>query len=251
LAGPFLSYVKSSGFFLKESFMLSKHAITISLLLSLDLLFAIGCGKRKEEQQSRPETRAAPQPAAPEAPAQPGVPTQEQLAVTAEQTQQALAQANHDKVIEAVDFRKLKELFPENLIGMKRTDASGERTKVSGVDVSNAEATYETPNDPSQQMTVMITDMGNVAGPFRMGLTAWAATEFDRETESGYEKTTTYKGYRAVEEFDRQNQQAKFRVFVADRFIVEVDGSNISMEMVKKAVDEIDLSRLASLAGAK
>jgi hypothetical protein len=224
--------------------MSSKLTSAMGILLCLALLFAIGCGKREEEQQSQQEAKST-------IPGQPTMPTEEQFAAAAERTQQALAQANQGEVVEAVDFRKLKELLPESLAGMTRADASGARNKMMGIDVSNAEAVYEATDDPSKQIVVNIMDMGNVTGPMRMSMAAWSMAEFEHETDSGYEKTTTHKGYKAVEELDRESNEATFRVFVADRFIVEVEGSNIPMETVKKAVDNIDLSKLASLAGAK
>jgi len=224
--------------------MSNKLTSAMSLLLCLALLFAIGCGKREEEQQSQQEAKST-------TPAQPTMPTEEQFAAAAEKTQQALAQANQGKVVESVDFRKLKELLPESLAGMTRADASGARNKMMGIDVSNAEAVYEATGDSSKRITVMIMDMGNVTGPMRMSMAAWAMADFEHETDSGYEKTTTHKGYKGVEELDRENQEAVFRVFVADRFIVEVEGSNVPMATVKKAIDNIDLSGLAALSAGK
>jgi hypothetical protein len=224
--------------------MSSKLISTMSPLLCLALLFVIGCGKREEEQRAQQETKST-------APAEPTMPTEEQFATAAAKTQQALAQANQGEMVEAVDFRKLKELLPESLAGMARADASGARNKMMGIDVSNAEAVYEATDDPSKQMVVNIMDMGNVTGPMRMSMAAWSMAEYEHETDSGYEKTTTHKGYKAVEELDRESNEATFRVFVADRFIVEVKGSNVPMDVVKKALDGIDLSGLAALSTSK
>ena len=101
---------------------------------------------------------------------------------------------------------------------------------------------YEVVGDPDKQITVSIIDIGNITGPFRMSMAAWSMADFEHETDSGYEKTTTHKGYKAVEELDRESNEATFRVFIADRFIVEVEGSNVPLETVKKAIDSIDLA---------
>ena len=68
------------------------------------------------------------------------------------------------------------------------------------------------------------------------------------ETEpTGYEKTITYKGYKGMEEYDNSEKDGGIRVFVADRFVVEVHGNQTSMDEIKKAMDEIDLKKMASL----
>jgi hypothetical protein len=94
-------------------------------------------------------------------------------------------------------------------------------------------------------------DMGNVSGPMRMGMAGWAMDEFERETDTGYERTTTYKGHKAMEEFDKQAKQGTFHVHVADRFIVEVNGINVSMDTIKKAIDQVDLDKLVSYASGQ
>jgi hypothetical protein len=50
-----------------------------------------------------------------------------------------------------------------------------------------------------------------------------------------------------VEEYDRQSKDGVLRVFVADRFVVEVNGSQTTMEVIKQAMDGIDLKKLAAL----
>jgi hypothetical protein len=236
--------------------MLSRLTSVIAVVVCLVVFSSIGCGRREEEQtgqqQSKPQAKAPTESSSTsqsnvsEMPAQPAMPTQEQLAAKAEQTQQALAKMNEGKVVEPVDFRKLKELLPDSVQGIERSDSSGGRTKVMGIDITRAEAKYQGQGDAVEYLSITIMDMGNVSGPMRMGLAAWAMAEFERETDTGYERTTTYKGHKAMEEFDKQAKQGTFHVHVADRFIVEVDGINVSMDIIKKALDQIDLNKLVS-----
>ena len=93
---------------------------------------------------------------------------------------------------EPVDFRDLKELLPKSLPGMKREDASGEKTSVMGIKVSKAEASYFD-EDNNSSIDISITDMGTVSGFAAMASMAWAFSEYDRESDSGYEKTTLTK----------------------------------------------------------
>ena len=88
----------------------------------------------------------------------------------------------------------------------------------------------------------MITDIGNASGPMRMSMTGWTPAQVDRQTDTGYEKTTTYEGYEAIEEYDSQDQHGELLVFVGNRFVVEVRGDHTTMETIKQA---IDLKKLA------
>jgi hypothetical protein len=89
-------------------------------------------------------------------------------------------------------------------------------------------------------------DTGNLSGAMRMSLTAWTVGQYNRETDNGYEKTTTYAGYKGVEEYDKQKQAGAFRIFVANRFVVEMEGSGTTMEAIKEAMAKIDLKKLAA-----
>jgi len=156
-----------------------------------------------------------------------------------------LMEMNKGKDIKPVDMGKLKEMLPAELDGMKRTNASSERNQMMGIDMAKAEANYEA-GDGSIKIAIM--DMGNLSGPMRMGMAGWAMKQYSRETDSGYEKTTTYKGYKGMEEYDNNTRQGGLRLFVADRFIVELNGYQTTMEAMKKAMDKIDLKKLAALA---
>lgn len=146
---------------------------------------------------------------------------------------------------EAVDFRELKELLPEDLSGMKRSSAEGEKTSAMGFTISKAEARYEGDNDAGVQIT--ITDVGAMAGVAAMATYAWAAGTIDRETESSYEKSVTIKGYKGYEQYDRQSNSGEVQVLVAGRFVVEVDGTNIPMDGIKAALEKLDLGKLESM----
>jgi hypothetical protein len=175
-----------------------------------------------------------------------GIPSAAELSDMAAKNREALAQMNQGKTVSAVPADKLKELLPETLAGMKRTGASAERNQMMGFDMSNAEAEYEGPNDAWMSLT--ITDVGNATGPLRMGLTAWTLTEYSRETDTGYERTGTYSGYKGMEEYNTQNKEGAIRVFVADRFVVEIEGSQLTMDTLKKALSQLDLKKIATLA---
>ncbi|MCL5280514.1 MAG: hypothetical protein M1376_11470 [Planctomycetes bacterium] len=207
-----------------------------------------GCGKKtgqKQSPQSSPPAQAAKTQAAPgeAAPAGSSVPD---YAKTAEQNRQALAQMNQGKVVEAVSGAKLKELLPVDLPGMKRTSASGEQNQMMGVDVSNAEGRYEATDGQGASVQIRITDIGSVAAPTRMGMTSWARMQYNSETDTGYQKTITFNGYKAVEEYHTQAKSGTIHVWVADRFIVEIDGEQVSMDTLKEMGGKLDVKKLAA-----
>jgi hypothetical protein len=168
------------------------------------------------------------------------------MAAAAAQNRQALAQMNQGKLVAAVPAATLKELLPEKLAGMKRTDASAERNQTMGVDMTNAHASYEGENEAS--LSLSLTDAGSLTGPMRMGLAGWTMGEFSRETDTGYERTGTFHGYKGVEQYDTQNKAGSVRIFVADRFVVEVEGNGVTMETLKQALGQLDLKKMATLA---
>ncbi len=152
-------------------------------------------------------------------------------------------------VSEPIGFRELQRFLPEELGRLERTRSSGETSGMMGMSVSIAEASYQTEEGGSIDVT--ITDLGTLAGPALMGMAAWANVTVDRETDDGYERTSRYKGYPAYEEFSSygggDRGSAKFTYLVEGRFMVELSGRDATMEEVKELSDEIDARDLASL----
>ena len=164
----------------------------------------------------------------------------------AAQNAETLKAMNQGKDIQPVSPDKLKGFLPETLAGMKRGQSDGRQVNMMGVKVASAQADYTAGENGTLELMVM--DVGNISGPMRMGMTSWAMMQIDRQTDTGYEKTTTYKGYKAIEEYDRHSLHGEFRVFVADRFVVEITGDNVTMETIKQAMGQIDLKKLIEAA---
>jgi hypothetical protein len=201
-----------------------------------------GCGKKGDQKQS-PQSSQPAQAAKTQASAGDAAPD---YAKMAEQNRQALAQMNQGKVVEAVSGATLKELLPADLPGMKRASASGERTQTMGVDVSNAEGRYEATDGQGARVTIKLTDIGNMAAQVRLGMASWAMAQYSRETDTGYEKTTTFNGYKAFEKYNTQEKDGTVSVFVADRFIVEIKGSGVTMDSLQQMLGKLDFKKLAA-----
>ena len=150
---------------------------------------------------------------------------------------------------EVVDFRDLKTLLPETLGDLKRTNAEGEKSGAMGFTISKAEADYNN-EDYSQSMDIEITDLAGATGYAGLAAWGWAMVDIDKETETGYEKTTKYNGHKAYEKYDHEYQNGSIEVLVSGRFMVSVSGNNVPMEMIKSSMDEIDFAKLESMKGA-
>jgi hypothetical protein len=199
-----------------------------------------GCGKKGGQKQS-PQPTQAPAPAATAA-----APSAPDMAKVAEQNRQALTQMNQGKTIEAMPAATLKALLPADLPGMKRTNASAERNQAMGIDISTAEGQYEATDGQGANVSLRLTDVSSMSGPMRMSMAGWAMAEFSRETDTGYEKTTTFSGHKAFEEYNTADKRGTVRVFVVERFIVEIEGEGITMDALKQMLGKVDLKKLAA-----
>ncbi|MBX2842090.1 MAG: hypothetical protein KTR26_09975 [Flammeovirgaceae bacterium] len=148
--------------------------------------------------------------------------------------------------VEPVNFRKLKELLPEEVAGIDRTNAEGEKAGAMGMKISKAEGGYD---DGDKKINISITDMGFMAsGELGAMMTAgWLMADIDRESDTEMERTTKIKGYKGYEEYKFDKKSGKVSLFVGDRFIVEIDGRNIELDDLRETVDEIDLDELESM----
>lgn len=148
--------------------------------------------------------------------------------------------------VEVVNFRKLKELLPEELDDMKRTGFSGEKTNAFGINVSKSEGEY-TSEDNNQKITITIMDMGSMKGLAGMTAFAWSWAEIDKESDDGFERTFEYKGHKAYEKYNTNYQDGEVQVLVAKRFMLEIKGSDTPMEKMHSALDEVNIGDLESM----
>jgi hypothetical protein len=144
-----------------------------------------------------------------------------------------------------VDYRELKALLPAALDGMKRVKASGEKSGAMGMTVAFAEGRYE--SDAGGNIQIKISDNTGMGGFMAFAHSGWAAAEIDRESDTGFERTTTYGQNKAREEYDHQSKSGKVDILVDGRFMVEVNGDNVPWEAIQAAAKKVDLTKLATL----
>lgn len=160
------------------------------------------------------------------------------------QAKDALEKAGMGQTSEPVNFRELKKLLPEKVMGLEQTDQSGETTGAMGFNISQAEAEYT--GEDGKRIKIALIDTGGLAMA-ALSMAAWANLTVDKEDSNGYERTSKIDGYKAYEKYDSRNQDGEISVFVKDRFIVKVDGRKVEMDDIKEALKALDLDDLGDL----
>lgn len=148
---------------------------------------------------------------------------------------------------EPVDFRKLKEALPQELAGFEKGESSGEKNNAFGISVAEAKTSFRTA-DGSKTVRFEITDPGSLAGPFALA-NVWLNVEIDKETDSGYEKTSTVSGRKFHEKWNKSGKHGEVNLVVANRFMVEVNARGLEMAELKALVGKLDLAKLESMKG--
>ncbi len=147
-----------------------------------------------------------------------------------------------------VSFKKLQEFLPKiDLSGFNRLKPGGESSSAMGMSTSEANVTYQKGEDIS--IEVKISDVAGV--PFaQMGASMIGMTEFENETESGYEKSVKIQGFAGTEKADstEDSKSCELMLFVGTRFMVELRGTGTNdAALLHKLVDDMKLGDLSKL----
>ena len=190
------------------------------------VFFLTACGGKKEEQEQEKEQSKT------------AVDALQQFADKAKNIQ-------NKEPVDPVNFKELKELLPEKVSGLNRKESSGEKNGAMGFTISRAEAKYT--GNSNESVHIEIFDTGGVAGVGTMALAAWTMADIDKETANGYEKTTKLEGYKGYEKYNNESKSGELNILVGDRFVVNVNGDNVTMEQLKSILSDLDLDKLAGL----
>lgn len=155
--------------------------------------------------------------------------------------------AENGEPVDPVDFRELRALLPEQVVGLERSEHEGSRQQMGGFALVQAQAEYD--GSDREHIEIEIIDIGNAPGLSVLGL-GMMGMEIDRESSSGFERTGTYNGHRMHEEYDSNQNRGKRTVLVEGRFVVGVSGRNVPFSRIEEATDAIDLGALQGMASA-
>ena len=157
--------------------------------------------------------------------------------------EKSLSDSEDGEPVEVVNFRELKKLLPERLIGMERTSHTGEKSGGLGFKFSVARAKYE---DEDKRLKVEITDTGGM-GLAKLGMAAFAAIEIDKETDDGYERTYQEDDISYFEEYDGTRKYGALKAFVGERFVVNIEGDELEMKDFKRAIKKLGITKLKKM----
>lgn len=146
---------------------------------------------------------------------------------------------------EPVNFRTLRELLPEEAAGLPQSEVEGSTDGAMGFSISQVEASYGEEGGESE-IDLSILDYGAIPSMAMMGL-GWTMADIDRESGSTYERTVSFGGERGYRKYDSETRTGEFSLVVADRFVVQVEGSGVDDDDLEAALRAVDLSGLAEL----
>jgi hypothetical protein len=163
---------------------------------------------------------------------------------SAEQMQAGVNGQTVNGAVKAVAPDVLKNLLPAALpSGYTRSDVSSEGGSVGGMSSSEASGTY---TKGEAQITLKVSDIA-AAGAFA-GMAGAINVQSTKQTSTGYEKVGKVDGRLTTEEYDSQAKSGKYSVIVANRFVVEANGSGVGMDDLKSAVASVGFGQLEGMA---
>jgi hypothetical protein len=133
------------------------------------------------------------------------------------------------KKLTPLTLDQLKGLLPEELNGIKRTSFTTNSTMGFAV----AEAEYR--KDDSTVIKLDIYDCAGEAGAGIYGLNYWTKMNVQSESSDGYTKTIDFMGNRAVETYEKNNNQYTLTYAAIDRLLVVLSGRNTGIDALKDA----------------
>ncbi|HYN05840.1 MAG TPA: hypothetical protein VES67_00480 [Vicinamibacterales bacterium] len=145
--------------------------------------------------------------------------------------------------VKTVPHETLRGFLPE-LPGWKRGEINGETSNEMGISISRVQADYD-----KGEMTLSFEIMDSSLNQMLTSAFLMAAkTGVVEQTSVGYTKGTTVAGFPAVESWTPAAKNGELGLLVGGRYLVKVSGSTVpDVETIRKAVEAIDLKKLAAL----
>jgi hypothetical protein len=147
----------------------------------------------------------------------------------------AQKRAEELKKLTPLTLEQLKAMLPASVGGVNRTDFNAN----SSMGYSFADANYR--KDDSTSLKVSVYDCAGEAGSAMYALTFMTRMNIQQESARGYTKTVDFMGGRAIEEYDNDGKVSKLTFIASDRFMVSLEGQNMTVDAVKSAAKSLNL----------
>ena len=139
------------------------------------------------------------------------------------------------KKLSPLTMDQLKALIPEEFMGMKRS--SFNTTNAMGVATCNAR--YK--SEDGKELKVEILDCAGEMGANMYSIRFFGLWNFEEENDNGYQKTIDLNGDKAIEKFNKNSNRYELTYFSNERFLVNLEGENIGIDVLKQAAKNLNL----------
>jgi hypothetical protein len=161
--------------------------------------------------------------------------------------QAAAAVSQQSGGAEPASAEALADRLPDEVDGLERVEVERTESGAMGMKMSATVGRYE--NDEGRHVTIAITDISGMGAAGMMSAAAWAMTDFDRTTDTGYDRTSRFEGFKALESESRAGGRVntELAIVVAERFIVRIEGRDVDIDALKDAARALDLRGLSRM----
>ena len=212
------------------------------MTLVVAALTSAGCGNAEQKQAEELAAKAEAAAKVAESGAQQAAKGIEQMAKGLEAMASSGAAAMNTTPVDPVSFRDLQTFFPD-IDGWEKAKPTGERMTMPFA-FSQAEVRY---TKGTARVELKIVDSGfnqMFLAPYAMMM----QSGYEKETERGYEKSTTVAGQPGWEKWNTEGKDGELNAFVGKRFLLTVEGRNVDdIKALHEIAGRVDVGKLAAL----
>lgn len=168
--------------------------------------------------------------------------------------------------LKIINFKKLQEFLPAKApTGFTRQKPKGQTMSSSGISTSSASVEFNAPKkikelqtmddgkqdsvevDGTWTATIEIADYAGMGEGMSASLQMIAGMEFENETESGHEKSVTFKNYKGIEKVSsgENSYSCSIQLVVGNRFLVNANGNGFADVLILQSLlNTMDLKKL-------
>ncbi len=152
-------------------------------------------------------------------------------------------QAEPEIQVTAIGWDVLEAMIPKTAANLPRTNTAEDRSGLGDLGFSHALGIYE---KDKKRVELQILDSGNKK-VILTTMASWYKRAIDEKDNNGFEKTTTVKGFPAIEKTNKVSNSSEIGVVIKDRYIIMAIGTGVALEELRKVVDGLDLKKLADM----
>jgi hypothetical protein len=142
------------------------------------------------------------------------------------------------KKMKPLTLDQLKALLPAEINGIQRSSFNANST----MGFSVAEGEYK--KDDNTELKLVIYDCAGEAGSAMYGMTFWTKMNMQSESSDGYVKTVDLNGDKAVESYQKTNNESSLTYVGDERLLIVITGKNMDVNAVKQAAQSLQLKTL-------